>query len=255
MTRPTPEPRAGVQSKLRDNLIVALDTPDLDVALRHVDRLGDAILWYKVGLQLFCASGRQAVVALAERGKEIFLDLKLHDIPATVERAILALEGLPVSLLTVHASGGPKMLSAAAAAARSLNVPLRVLGVTMLTSLDGTEIPALWNERTGLEEKVLGLARLGARSGIAGVVASPLELAALRREFPRPFLIVTPGVRGPGEATHDQKRTLSLPEALAGGADYVVVGRPILEASDAMAVIAGYEAAVIERFSTERNDR
>ncbi|HYR68344.1 MAG TPA: orotidine-5'-phosphate decarboxylase, partial [Candidatus Dormibacteraeota bacterium] len=161
MTRSTPQPRAGVESRVRDKLIVALDTPDLDAALRHVDRLGDAILWYKVGLQLFCASGRQAVLALAEREKQIFLDLKLHDIPTTVERAILALDGLPVSLLTVHASGGPKMLSAAAAAARSLKIPLRVLGVTMLTSLDGTEIPALWNERTGLEEKVMDLARLG----------------------------------------------------------------------------------------------
>jgi len=256
MTRPAvPPPRARLQSRLRDQLIVALDTPDLDTALRHVDRLGDLVLWYKVGLQLFCASGRQAVQALAERGKQIFLDLKLHDIPTTVERAILALEGVPVSLLTVHASGGPKMLSAAAAAARSLAASPRVLGVTMLTSLDGTEIPALWNERTGLEEKVLGLARLGARSGIAGVVASPLELAALRRELPPPFLIVTPGVRNPGEASHDQKRTLSLPEALSGGADYVVVGRPILEASDPKAVLAGYEAAVSQPFSTERNDR
>jgi len=255
MTRPAPQPRAGLESRLRDKLIVALDTPDLDLALGHVDRLGDGILWYKVGLQLFCASGRQAVQALADRGKQIFLDLKLHDIPATVERAILALEGLPVSLLTVHASGGPKMLSAAAAAARSLATPPRILGVTMLTSLYGTEIPALWNERTGLEEKVLGLARLAAQSGIPGVVASPLELAALRRELPRPFLIVTPGVRGPGEATHDQKRTLSLPEAIAGGADYVVVGRPILEASDPKAVFLGYETALNQFLSTERNDR
>ena len=254
MTRPSAQRQAGVESRVRDKLIVALDTPDLDTALHHVDRLGDPILWYKVGLQLFCASGRKAVQALSERGKKIFLDLKLHDIPATVERAILALEGLPVSLLTVHASGGPKMLSAAAAAARSLGSPPQLLGVTMLTSLDGTEIPALWNERTSLEEKVLGLARLAAESGIAGVVASPLELAALRRELPRPFLIVTPGVRSPGEATHDQKRTLSLPEAFAGGADYVVVGRPILEASDPAKVVASYDSAVAEHFYTERND-
>jgi orotidine-5'-phosphate decarboxylase len=254
VTRSAAPPGPQSLPRLRDRLIVALDAPDLETALRHVDRLGDSALWYKVGLQLFCASGRRAVEALAERGKRIFLDLKLHDIPATVERAVLALEGIPVSLLTVHASGGPKMLSAAAAAARSLAVPPRLLGVTMLTSLDGTEIPALWSERTSLEEKVLGLARIAARSGVAGVVASPLELKALRRELPPPFLIVTPGVRGPGEAAHDQKRTLSLPEALAGGADYVVVGRPILEASDPKAVVAGYEAAVRES-STERNGR
>jgi len=255
VNRPDAPPRARSLPSLRDQLIVALDTPNLETAVRHVDRLGDSVLWYKVGLQLFCASGRQAVVALAERGKRIFLDLKLHDIPATVERAILALDGLPVSLLTVHASGGPAMLAAAAAAAGSLKAPPRVLGVTMLTSLDGTEIPALWNERTGLEEKVLSLARLAARSGVAGVVASPLELKPLRSEHPSPFLIVTPGVRGPGDASHDQKRTLSLPEALAGGADYVVVGRPILEATDPKAVLASYEAAVNAPISTERNDR
>lgn len=255
MTRPAAAPPARRLPGVRDQLIVALDVPDLETAVRHVDRLGDSILWYKVGLQLFCASGRQAVLALAERGKRIFLDLKLHDIPATVERAILALNGLPVSLLTVHASGGPQMLSAAAKAARSLTVPPRLLGVTMLTSLDGTEIPSLWSAETGLEEKVLGLARLAAQSGIDGVIASPLELKALRREHPSPFLIVTPGVRGPNDAAHDQKRTLSLPEALAGGADYVVVGRPILEASDPKAVLAGYEAAVSQHVSTERNER
>ena len=255
MTRPAAPPSARPLPSVRDQVIVALDVPNLETAVRHVDRMGDAILWYKVGLQLFSASGRQAVLALAERGKRIFLDLKLHDIPTTVERAILALEGIPFSLLTVHASGGPKMLSAAAAAARSLKIPPRLLGVTMLTSLDGTEIPALWNERTGLEEKVLGLARLAAQSGIDGVIASPLELAALRRELKAPFLIVTPGVRGPQDAAHDQKRTLSLPEALAGGADYVVVGRPILESSDPKAVLASYETAVSRHFSTERNDR
>jgi orotidine-5'-phosphate decarboxylase len=255
VTRPDATPRTRSLPSLRDQLIVALDAPDLATALRHVDRLGDSILWYKVGLQLFCASGRQAVAALAERGKQIFLDLKLHDIPTTVERAILALEGLPVSLLTVHASGGPKMLAAAAAAAGSLAASPRVLGVTMLTSLDGTEIPPLWNAETSLEEKVLALARLAARSGVAGVVASPLELKPLRREHPSPFLIVTPGVRGPADASHDQKRTLSLAEALAGGADYVVVGRPILEATDPNAVLASYEAAVSAPFSTERNDR
>ena len=255
MTRPVASPHTRSQPGLRDHLIVALDAPDLETAVRHVDRLGDSVLWYKVGLQLFCASGRQAVLSLAERGKRIFLDLKLHDIPTTVERAILALDGLPVSLLTVHASGGPRMLAAAAAAARSIPASPRVLGVTMLTSLDGTEIPPLWNPETGLEEKVLALARLGADSGIAGVVASPLELKPLRREHPSPFLIVTPGVRGPSDASHDQKRTLSLPEALSGGADYVVVGRPILEASDPKAVVASYEAAVSQHFSTERNDR
>ncbi len=237
---------------VRDRLIVALDQPDLPSALRHVDRIGESVIWYKVGMQLFYAGGRDTVLALADRGKKVFLDLKLHDIPATVERAIRALEGLPISLLTVHASGGPEMLRAAAGAARYLSSSPRVLGVTMLTSLDGTEIPPLWNPRTELEEKVLGLARLCEESGVDGVIASPRELRALRLEHPAPFLIVTPGIRGPQDAAHDQKRTLSLPEAFAHGADYVVVGRPILESPDPSTVVASYATAVAQPIPSER---
>jgi len=229
---------------VRDRLIVALDQPDLPRALAQVDRIGDAVLWYKVGLQLFCASGRDAVMAIADRGKRIFLDLKLHDIPATVEKAVLALDGLPVSLLTIHAAGGPAMIAAAAKAAKTLHAKPRILAVTMLTSLDGTEIPSLWNSGSTLEEKVLGLARLAGDAGADGVVASPQELGALRAALPHPFLIVTPGIRGPLDAAHDQKRTLSLPEAFARGADFVVVGRPILEASDPKAAVAAFEASV-----------
>ncbi len=237
---------------LRDRLIVALDRPDLKSALLHVDRIGDPITWYKVGMELFFAAGRTAVSALAERGKRIFLDLKLHDIPATVEKAIRALDGLPVSLLTVHAAGGPAMLRAAAEAARPLSSRPGVLGVTMLTSLDGSELPALWNLTTNLEEKVLGLARVCREAGVAGVIASPLELQALRLEHAAPFLIVTPGIRGPGDSAQDQKRTLSLKEALSRGADYVVVGRPILEAQDPRAVVAAYEASLTSSLSIER---
>ncbi len=230
--------------RLRERLIVALDRPDLPSALEQVDRVGDAVDWYKIGLQLFCASGRGAVLALAERGKKVFLDLKLHDIPATVERAIRSLEGLPVSLLTVHASGGPEMLRASAEAARYLAGHPRVLGVTMLTSLDGTEIPPLFNPKTDVEEKVLALAALCAESGVDGVVASPREIQPLRLERPSPFLIVTPGIRGPNDPSHDQKRTLSLGEAFARGADYVVVGRPILESADPRGTVAAYEASL-----------
>jgi len=230
---------------VQDRLIVALDRPDLKAALEQVDRIGHSVLWYKVGLQLFCASGREAVLALADRGKRVFLDLKLHDIPATVERAIRALEGLPISLLTVHASGGPEMLRAAAGASRYLAGTPRILGVTMLTSLDGTEIPPLFNPKTDVEEKVLALAGLCEESGVDGVVASPREIQTLRLEHPSPFLIVTPGIRGPNDAAHDQKRTLSLPEAFARGADYVVVGRPILESPDPKSTVAAYEASLV----------
>jgi len=244
---------------VRDRLIVALDQPELAPALAEVDRIGNSIRWYKVGLQLFARAGRDAVLALAERNKRVFLDLKLHDIPATVEKAVRALEGLPVSLLTLHAAGGPAMIAAAAKAARALDAASetgrpRVLAVTMLTSLDGTEIPEVWNPETSLEEKVLGLARLARDAGADGVVASPKELAALRGALSAPFLIVTPGIRGPGEAAHDQKRTLSLPEAFARGADYVVVGRPILEASDPKAAVAAFEASVAAPLPPERTN-
>ena len=237
---------------LRDRLIVALDMPDLEHAVAQVDRLGSNVLWYKVGLQLFYNSGRRAVETIAGRGKNVFLDLKLHDIPATVDKAIRALDGLPISLLTVHAAGGPAMLEAAAQAARSIGSKPTVLGVTVLTSLDGTELPAVWDPGTDLEAKVLSLARLCANAGVGGVVASPRELAALRRAHAAPFKIVTPGIRGPEDLAHDQKRTLSIGEAFALGADHIVVGRPILEAADPKAVLASFEAAAGPQSSSER---
>jgi orotidine-5'-phosphate decarboxylase len=249
---PSPGRRESARAALERRLIVALDVPGLDAALGHVDRIGARVGWYKVGLELFCAAGRPALDALASRGKRVFLDLKLHDIPATVERAVRALDGLPISLLTVHAAGGPAMLRAAAEGAASLAQPPRVVGVTMLTSLDGTELPPLWNPRTGLEEKVLGLARACKDAGLHGVVASPRELPPLRREHERPFLLVAPGIRGPGEGAQDQKRTLSLAEALAAGADYVVVGRPILKAPDPEVVLDAFEASLAPILETER---
>ncbi len=239
-------------ARLSDRLIVALDQPDLATALGHADRLGDAVLWYKVGLQLFFAAGRGAVDALAARGKRVFLDLKLHDIPATVEKAVRALDGLPISLLTVHASGGPEMLRTASDAAHSLSSKPRVLGVTMLTSLDGSELPSLWNPKTSLEDKVLGLAATCARSGCDGVVASPRELRPLRLAHDAPFLLVAPGIRGANDPPGDQKRTLSLPEAISQGADYVVVGRPILAAPDPRAAVAAMEASIHSAAATER---
>lgn len=217
-----------------------------------MDRIGEAVSWYKVGLELYAAAGRPAVQAIADRGKRVFLDLKLHDIPATVGKAIRALEGLPVSLLTVHAAGGPAMLRAAAEAAGTIRSRPRVLGVTMLTSLDGSECPSLWNPKTDLEEKVLALAGACEEAGLAGVIASPLELVPLRLEHEPPFLIVTPGIRGPGDPAGDQKRTLSLAEALHRGADFVVVGRPVLESSDPGAVLAAYETTLSSPLSTER---
>jgi len=169
-----------------------------------------------------------------------------------VGKAIRALEGLPISLLTVHAAGGPAMLRAAAEASGTLRSRPRVLGVTMLTSLDGSECPSLWNPKTDLEEKVLALAGACEEASLAGVIASPLELIPLRLEHEPPFLIVTPGIRGPGDEAGDQKRTLSLSEAFQRGADFVVVGRPILESRDPRAVLAEYETSLASHHSSER---
>ena len=144
------------------------------------------------------------------------------------------------------------MLRAAVEAAQAIEPRPRILGVTMLTSLDGTELPALWNPKTDVEEKVLALARECEEAGVDGVIASPLEIGTLRLEHEPPFLIVTPGIRGAADKAQDQKRTLSLPEALARGADMVVVGRPILEAPDPRAVLAAYEAALGSNLTTER---
>lgn len=237
---------------LRKRLIIALDQPDLASALGHVDRLGDAVDWYKVGLQLFCAAGRDAVRELAGRGKQVFLDLKLHDIPATVDKTVRTLDGLPIGLLTVHAAGGPEMLRIAVESVRALPAKPRVLGVTMLTSLDGAELPALWNPGTTLEEKVLALARACAEAGCDGVVASPRELHLLRLTHEPPFLLVTPGIRGVQDSAGDQKRTLSLSEAVAQGADYVVVGRPVLASPDPRAAVAALEASLGSAPTTER---
>lgn len=146
------------------------------------------------------------------------------------------------------------MLRAAAAAARYLASSPRVLGVTMLTSLAGTEIPPLFNPKTDVEEKVLALAGVCEESGVDGVVASPRETQALRLEHPSPFLIVTPGIRGPNDPSQDQKRTLSLPEAFARGADFVVVGRPILESKDPRAVVEAYDASLNASLTNERPD-
>jgi orotidine-5'-phosphate decarboxylase len=153
------------------------------------------------------------------------------------------------------------MIEAAARAAREIGAAAeggaaaapRVLAVTMLTSLDGTEIPPLWNPETSLEQKVLGLARLAREAGADGVVASPQELSALRAALAPPFLIVTPGIRGPHDPAHDQKRTLSLPDAFSRGADFVVVGRPILDANDPKAAVAAFEASVAAASSERTN--
>jgi len=215
----------------RQRLIVALDVSTGEAARKIVAAVGDSALTYKVGMQLYTAEGPPIVRELVASGRRIFLDLKYHDIPNTVGAAVSAAAKLGVSMLTVHAAGGGKMLRAATEAAEKVNPELLVLAVTVLTSLDDTDLGTL-GVRGGASDQVLRLAALALANGCRGIVASAHECEALREEFGREFVIVTPGVRPAGSGHDDQARVVTPAEAIAAGASHIVVGRPITEASD-----------------------
>ena len=210
-------------------IIVALDRSSRDEILSLADRLTGVVGMMKLGLQAFVSNGPGIVEELRAREIDVFLDLKFHDIPNTVLHAVQESVRLGVSLLTVHTSGGPDMLRAAAEGARGSAT--RVLGVTILTSHDADSLAEV-GIRDSVEESVLRLAGVAARSGIDGVVASPLEIRSIREQQGEGFLIVTPGIRSSTDAAGDQRRTMSAGEALDAGADYLVIGRPITGAAD-----------------------
>jgi orotidine-5'-phosphate decarboxylase len=215
----------------RQRLIVALDVSSAAAAQKIVAAVGDSAHAYKVGMQLYTAEGPVIVRELVGSGRKVFLDLKYHDIPNTVGAAVNEAAQLGVSMLTVHASGGRKMLRAAAESAQATDPNLLVLAVTVLTSLDDADLSML-GLRGGVLDQVLRLAALALSNGCQGVVASALEASALRKEFGRDFTIVTPGVRPAGSGADDQARVVTPAEAIAAGASYIVVGRPITEATD-----------------------
>lgn len=211
-------------------VIIALDVPTLDQALGLVDSLGEGTDFYKVGLELFTAEGSAAVRALKERDKRVFLDLKLNDIPYTVARAVARARDLEVDLLTLHATGGRRMMEAAAEVAGD---DLTLLGVTVLTSMTVADMLDSWGRVVGsLEEEVVRLARLVQESGVRGVVASVWEAAPIKEAVGSDLLVVTPGIRLAGDDTHDQVRVSTPAEAVAAGADYLVVGRSVTQALD-----------------------
>ena len=215
----------------RDRLIVALDVGTAAEAQRIVGALGEAATAFKVGKQLFTAEGPQVVRDLVASGRRVFLDLKYHDIPNTAAAAIRAAAGLGVSMLSVHASGGTTMLRAAAEAARAARKPPLVLAVTVLTSLSDADLQQIGVASRAVDQ-VLRLAALAQTAGCGGVVASPHEVRQLRQSLGAGFVIVTPGVRPAGADKGDQARVATPREAIAAGADYIVVGRPIIEAPD-----------------------
>ena len=228
----------------RERIIVALDVPDADAARTAARRLRGEVGMMKVGSQLFTAAGPAIVRELIADGHRVFLDLKFHDIPNTVAGGVASAAALGVSLLTIHAAGGPAMIAAAAQAARGTET--RILAITVLTSLDAAALDAIG--MTGpVEAAVTRLARLAADAGADGVVASPQEAGSLRAARGPQFLIVTPGIRPAGADLGDQSRAATPGAALAAGADYLVIGRPILAACDpvaaARAIVAEMETA------------
>ena len=222
---------AGFDLKPDDRLIVALDVPNAAAAQALVRQIGDACVFYKVGLQLFAAEGSSLVRELVRSGKKVFLDLKFHDIPNTVSGAVRSAAELSVEMLTVHASGGSKMLRAAVEAASSCAVRPKILAVTMLTSLAPDDLKEL-GLGSDMPANVRRLAEVAHKSGCDGVVASPHEAAEIRKSVGTKFLIVTPGIRASGSTADDQSRTASPVEAIRAGATHLVVGRPVTAAPD-----------------------
>ena len=218
-----------------DQLLVALDVDSRDRALQLADQLRDVAGGFKIGSRLFTSEGPALVSALVERGDHVFLDLKYHDIPTVVAQAVLAAARLGAWMLTVHAAGGRSMLEAAADAARRTEHTPLIVGVTVLTSLDSTDLAGVGIRRE-LPAQVEALAELATTAGLDGIVASPREVTRLRGKLGSEPLIVTPGIRGGASVESsggdDQVRTLSAGEALAAGASYLVVGRPIISAPD-----------------------
>jgi len=217
----------------KESLCVALDSSDHGWICSAASALADHVGWLKVGLEAFSAHGPALVEELATFGPRIFLDLKLHDIPATVRRAAANCAACGASMLTVHAAGGRRMLEAAVDGARqgAKNSPPRLVAVTVLTSLDGEALSELEIEKSPAD-LVGAWAVLASESGLDGVVASAHETAALRREFGNDFLIVTPGIRPASSASDDQRRVVTPAQAIQAGADVLVVGRPITGAKD-----------------------
>jgi len=215
----------------KDRLIVALDVPSATQARQLVQSIGESASTFKIGKQLFTAEGPELVRDLVASGKKVFLDLKYHDIPNTVAAAVRSAAELRVSMLTVHASGGSKMLKAAAEAAAQSPAKPTVLAVTVLTSLPDADLQEIGVAGTVLSQ-VLRLGALARSAGCGGLVASAKEAAELRRELGEGFAIVTPGVRPAGSAVGDQARVVTPAGAIAAGANHIVVGRPIIEAAD-----------------------
>lgn len=218
-------------SKRDCKLILALDLPDRESALKILDGLRGKLEWVKIGLQMYLKYGANFVREVSGMGFKIFLDLKLFDIPNTVASAVESVSALPVSMLTIHASGGREMMRRAVESAAERNPELFILGVTVITSFDADSLA-----ETGVELEpewqVEKLAKLAVDSGLKGLVCSPLEIESLRSILPEDTVLVTPGIRPSGSSADEQKRIMTPADAARAGSDFIVVGRPILKAEN-----------------------
>lgn len=218
-------------------IIVALDFPEVDQALRLVDTLDESIRYYKVGSELFTRGGPSVVEELQQREKSVFLDLKFHDIPNTVAGAVRSAAELGVDMLTLHAQGGTAMMRAALDAVDATGP--RLIGVTLLTSSTADDVQEVWGkELRSIREEVARVAALASAAGLHGVVASAAEAEVVKRRHGPAFLVITPGIRPSGDSTGDQVRTATPADAVRAGSDFLVIGRPITQAAKPSAVVS-----------------
>jgi len=225
----------------RDRLIVGLDLPDVAAAEAMIARLGDSVTFYKIGYQLAYAGGLPLVRKLADIDKKVFIDLKLHDIGNTVARGVESIARLGATFLTVHAY--PQTMKAAVEA--SAGTDLRILAVTVLTSYDDADLKAA-GYRLGVSDLVEARAQQAQLLGVDGLVCSPEEAASLHKIVGHQMVLVTPGIRPAGSATGDQKRVMTPGRAIAAGADYLVVARPVIEAADPRAAADAIQAEIVQ---------
>jgi len=226
-----------VKLTAKERLVLALDVDDFNKAEELVGKLSDYVGIFKIGNQLFTAEGAKVVNMVSEKGSKVFLDLKFHDIPNTVARAVEAATKLGVSIFNVHASGGYEMMKAAAEATKKISVMLGIrkpliLGVTLLTSINQEILEKEIGIKKRLEEQVVHLAKLAKTAGLDGVVASSWEIKEIRKACGEDFVILTPGIRPAGKSSDDQKRIMTPQEAVKLGADFLVIGRPIRNATN-----------------------
>ena len=226
-----------------ERLIVALDVPTPREARALAEKLGDAVRFYKIGLELFTAEGYFELLAwLTGRGNKVFADLKLYDIPETVRRAVANLRGRGATFLTVH---GHRSVMEAAAREKG---PMKILAVTVLTSFDQRDLQEMGSTQS-VEQLVLARAQGAVDTGCDGVITSGLEAKALKKAFGNRLLVVTPGIR-PSQSADDQKRTVDVAQAFANGADYIVMGRPIRDAADPRKAAEGVQATIASIFNS-----